>query len=690
MKMRKNNKKFLALFFACISIALIFVAIPTTAFAAEDTTPAAEETTVLYSGACGTNLTWQIDDTGTLTIDGTGAMETYSRGSAPWYAYSAQITKIVVNNGVTSMSSGAFYGCSSLREMTLPFVGDSRYYSSSSYKSLFGYIFGKDSYTGATRTEQYYCTSSGGRTSTYYYIPSSLTKVTITDASTIYYGAFSNCSYLKELNLNDEIKTIEDYAFYGCGKIDTFKLPSALTSLGANAMYNCYALTDIEIPVGVKVINNYTFYDCGKLSTVKFHSEITSIGSYAFSGCSVLKNVDLPEQLTSIGSYAFADCASFTAIVIPDKVKTIGSYAFARCSKVENVTVGKSVTTINEYAFSGLNKIKEIQLPNSVTSIGSSAFSGCSSLKEMTLPFVGDSRYYSSSSYKSLFGYIFGKDSYTGATRTEQYYCTSSGGRTSTYYYIPSSLTKVTITDASTIYYGAFSNCSKIVDLKLNDSITSVEDYAFYGLGMITKSSSDFVISGKILLSYKGTDTQITVPDGIKLIAPRAFYENKKVGTITLADDTYYIGAYAFYNCTSALVNVPRISGTLTIASNGFTNTASVKYLDKSSYTNGNDTYYYTIDNEGNAVIVGCSTTSTNITLPNTLGGYTVTTVGYKGMANCTTLKGVTIPNNIVKLDLYAFSGCTKLDTATIPATCVYVGQYAFSGCSSLSTVVIA
>ena len=198
------------------------------------------------------------------------------------------------------------------------------------------------------------------------------------------------------------------------------------------------------------------------------------------------------------------------------------------------------------------------------------------------------------------------------------------------------------------------------------------------------------VISNHVLLAYKGKESSVTIPDGIKLIAPRAFYENKTLGTITLDDDTYYIGEYAFYNCTSTLVNVPRISGTLTIENNGFTNTASVKYLDKSSYTNGNDTYYYTIDGEGNAVIVGCTTTSTNITLPNTLGGYTVTTVGYKGMANCTTLKGVTIPNNIVKLDLYAFAGCTRLDTATIPATCVYVGQYAFSGCTSLTTVVIA
>ena len=423
--MKKISKVLMTLGF-CLLGTIMIATSAITASAAEATMPATEEATVLYSGACGTNLTWQIDDAGTLTIDGTGAMETYSYGSAPWYAYRTHITKIIINNGITSISSGAFNGCSSLKEMTLPFVGYSRYYSSPyGYKDLlFGYIFGTSSYTGATSTQQYYLDSSEARMSIHYYIPSSLTKVTITDASTIYYGAFSNCSNITELNLNSEIKTIENYAFHN--------------------------------------------------------------------------------------------------------------------------------------------------------------------------------------------------------------------------------------------------------------------------LGMITKSTEDFVVSGNILIAYKGTATTVNIPEGITVIASRAFYSNKTVGTVTLADDTNYIGAYAFYDCTSALVNVPRISGKLTIESNGFTNTASVKYLDKSSYTNGNDTYYYTVDGEGNAVIVGCTTTSTNITLPNTLGGYTVTTVGYKGMANCTTLTSVTIPNNIVKLDLYAFAGCTNLDTATIPATCVYVGQYAFSRCTSLTTVVIA
>ncbi len=229
-----------------------------------------------------------------------------------------------------------------------------------------------------------------------------------------------------------------------------------------------------------------------------------------------------------------------------------------------------------------------------------------------------------------------------------------------------------------------------IKELNLNDSITSIGDRAFYELGVVDNSSESLVVSGDILIAYKGSDTNVIIPDGIELIAPRAFENNSKLSSVQFADTVTWVGDYAFNNCINAIVKVPKISGSLTIQAGAFTNTGSVVYLDKSSYSNGNDTFYYNVDNEGNAVIVDCSTTSVNITLPVTLGGYPVVAVGYRGMADCTTLTSVTIPNNIVRLELYAFAGCTGLTTATIPATCVYVGDYAFYGCTSLATVVIA
>ena len=88
-------------------------------YAAEDTI----ENSSVASGVCGTNLTWELTDDGTLRIEGEGAMSTYSNGTAPWYPYADSITAIIISDTVTSISSSAFYGCDSLQEITLPFVG---------------------------------------------------------------------------------------------------------------------------------------------------------------------------------------------------------------------------------------------------------------------------------------------------------------------------------------------------------------------------------------------------------------------------------------------------------------------------------------------------------------------------------------------------------------------------------------
>ena len=86
------------------------------------------------SGTCGNNLTWTLDK-GTLTISGTGVMTdyewSYGSSSAPWSSYSSDITSVVISDGVTSIGSDAFSGCSSLTSITIP----------NSVTSIRGYAF---------------------------------------------------------------------------------------------------------------------------------------------------------------------------------------------------------------------------------------------------------------------------------------------------------------------------------------------------------------------------------------------------------------------------------------------------------------------------------------------------------------------------------------------------------------------
>ncbi|MCD8048726.1 MAG: leucine-rich repeat protein [Clostridia bacterium] len=72
--------------------------------------------TTVYSGACGDNLTWQLDvASGTLTVDGTGDMAS----SEGWQDYKSLITSIVINDGVTKIASDAFSECENLASVTI-------------------------------------------------------------------------------------------------------------------------------------------------------------------------------------------------------------------------------------------------------------------------------------------------------------------------------------------------------------------------------------------------------------------------------------------------------------------------------------------------------------------------------------------------------------------------------------------
>lgn len=69
------------------------------------------------SGECGDNLTWVLDDNGVLTIAGSGDMWNWY-GNLPWT--SEEVQQVAIEDGVTSISSYAFYYCTNLTSITIP------------------------------------------------------------------------------------------------------------------------------------------------------------------------------------------------------------------------------------------------------------------------------------------------------------------------------------------------------------------------------------------------------------------------------------------------------------------------------------------------------------------------------------------------------------------------------------------
>lgn len=76
-----------------------------------------------YCGDNGNNVTWSLDDTGTLTISGSSEMADYDYAvsiNPQWDAYLSSITSVVIDDGVTSIGNHAFFSCINLTNIEIP------------------------------------------------------------------------------------------------------------------------------------------------------------------------------------------------------------------------------------------------------------------------------------------------------------------------------------------------------------------------------------------------------------------------------------------------------------------------------------------------------------------------------------------------------------------------------------------
>ena len=369
------------------------------------------------SGSCGHNVTYVFDSsTGTLTISGSGDMSSYSSGGAPWYPYRSDVKNVVIEDGVTSIGSYAFSGCSSLASVTIP-----------------------DGVISIGRDVFYKCTS--------------LASITIPDGVTsIGSSAFRGCTSLVSVTIPDSVTSIGGYAFYGCTGLGELTIPDSVTSIGSSAFEGCTGLRELTIPISVNAVgsNSYpAFRGCTNIEKVTFTAGTGKGYDYGYNSSSSYSNY--------YGYTPWYCSSAALEVVIEDGVTSIGSYAFRGCTSLVSVTIPDSVTSIGGYAFEGCSSLTSVVIGDGVTSIGFSAFYGCSSLASIVVA-------EGNTAYRSVDGVLFSKDMKT----LLQY----PAGRPDDSYIIPDSVTS--------IGSYAFYRCSSLTSIILPDSVTSIGDYAFF------------------------------------------------------------------------------------------------------------------------------------------------------------------------------------------------------------------
>lgn len=353
-------------------------------------------------------------------------------------------TTITVPSSVEKIEMGAFKGTSFLENLTIPFVGGDVEFDDSDEITLFGYVFGKTAYMDSVGVVQPLLFGIGQ--DPIFYVPQSLKKVTITGGK-VYYGAFSNCVMLEEVNLPQGDADINSYTFENCINLKTVTIPEGVKRIGDRAFYGCESLETLNLPHSLEILDAAVFEDCYALKRIELPERLTNeeygfeIGG-VFKNCTSLAQVTvnpsnpafthyegvvynksktqikvmplgysgvltLPETISEIESTILEDinnCLKLEYIwfdekenalyesvggILYNKTKTqiVAVPRFIGNDESDSVIVVEStVTELPINTFEYCVNVKKVVLPEGLERIPQFAFAGCTSLEEVVIP----------------------------------------------------------------------------------------------------------------------------------------------------------------------------------------------------------------------------------------------------------------------------------------------------------------
>ncbi len=275
-------------------------------------------------------------------------------------------------------------------------------------------------------------------------------------------------------------------------------------------------------------------------------------------------------------------------------------------------------------------------------------------------------------------------------------------------------LQNVTVTTTLTVSTGAQSNPVRIVTTgttSITQTVTScdanlVQTGGSFGAVNITSASAvslEGIFTSTEIITVSATGAALTAPLGTTLasVVVTAGASINSVGTITniavqttsavSIGGTGSIGAITFNLATTA---IPDSADTIPIATKiiGYDPSTAKDYATKYSRTfeslGSPPDYTYTVT-DGKAEITKYTGAGGAVTIPDTLGGYPVTTIGGNSFKWCEGLTSVSVPQSVTSIGDYAFNGCSKLTSINIPDSVTSIGYCTFSDCNSITSITV-
>ncbi len=266
------------------------------------------------------------------------------------------LTDVVVGNNVKTIGEGAFAGCTNLKTLALPFVGES--VDATNSARVFGHIFGSSATTEGNYEVTAKITERKDQDGN-----SILTESTVT---------FKVPNSLQQVSLaSSEITNISECAFYGMAMLKKVILPDTVTEIDSHAFYECTGLAEIDLNKTV-IVYESAFANCTSLKTVNFRN-VENIKKAAFQGCTALGS----KRFVSDNSSESEDVLT---IKLPSSLKELGKGAFKGCGAVKYFDIkGTAIDVIDNSVFADCLALVKITI-NDETIIKAGAFVNCTEL----------------------------------------------------------------------------------------------------------------------------------------------------------------------------------------------------------------------------------------------------------------------------------------------------------------------